>query len=171
MSDFSPLTFSIRKKEWDMSPQFHDFLNFMDLIERDSKGVYINIDRRRADKIKDVYLWGLLNSNQTHEGALKKINDFKRTKGANQTGERLVKMILDHIAFDLRFQKQLENLSKVESPKKQTEESSFDKPEKSDVGESKPISDEGDSVDRLQFKNTEKIKQGSKVEVKSVPIE
>jgi len=169
MSDLKPLTFSIGKGSWTLSPKFHEFADFLGLIERDAKGVVWKVDERTKERLGQIYLWGVFKAKTTDIDKVKEqVYELQRKVGNNWTEKTLVDRLWDQTMFDSSFQKNLDGLLKYDKKKKEEKETKVDRPKKAkpaqgkELGKVEPIKKEPE--------RELKIKESPGGELKSEPI-
>jgi hypothetical protein len=175
MTDFKPGTFSIGRGDWRLDPKFHDFCDFLGLLERDSKGINWKANSRLQDKLKHIYYWGAWKSKSSDHSKIKEaIYDLKRSIGTTFIGNSLVEELWQKTSFDSGFRAALESFVDFQEFSKdlKAEDKTFEKDTKADKKEpakSKPIKE---VKPELKEKTEDiKIEERPRGELKQEPID
>lgn len=163
MSDFTPGSFSVEDNMSFGNPKFHDFLDFLGLVERDSKGTVWKVNDRNQKKLERLYTWAAYKAKTTdHDEIKNKLYDLKKSIGINWQGELLVDRLWEHTMFDKQFSRKLEQfVSHQEPPTPTVEDKVVTK--KTAPAEGKPIKEVDYKPESYQ--NSMKIR-----EVKTPPL-
>ena len=108
--------------EWPYSPLFQDFANFLGLSAiKDGKGVWWGHDQKVKDRIKEIYQWGVVQSESKDMDKVKiKVYELIRSIGTNWTGQTLVEKLWQHLQFDSSYKARIDMLSaQIEEDKKE----------------------------------------------------
>ena len=158
--------------EWPFSPAFQDFADFLGLSsDRDAKGINWRYDKKTADKIQKVYIWGMVKAKTNdHEKIKEMVYNLQRKVGVNWEGKTLIDRLWQHTMFDTQFKKEVEKLyQQIESKEEKKEEPiKVERPEKGILAEAKPLK----KIEKIEraMRNEIEIKQTPTKEFKSVPI-
>ena len=158
--------------EWPFSPAFQDFADFLGLSpDRDAKGINWRYDKKTADKIQKVYIWGMVKAKTNdHEKIKEMVYNLQRKVGINWEGKTLIDRLWQHTMFDTQFKKEVEKLyQQIESKEEKKEEPiKVERPEKGILAEAKPLK----KIEKIEraMRNEIEIKQTPTKEFKSVPI-
>lgn len=99
-------------KEWPYNPNFQDFATFLGLpAERDFKGTRWNYDKKTAERIEEIYKWGIVKiGGFDHEKIKKVVYQLQRNVGVNWLGKSLVDRLWQYIQFDSGYNGRLKEL-------------------------------------------------------------
>ena len=152
--------------EWPFSPAFQNFADFLGLSsDRDAKGINWRYDKKTADKIQKIYIWGMVKAKTNdYEKIKEEIYNLQRKIGVNWEGKTLVERLWQHTMFDANFNRQLRSLerkaqeekeNKVEKPRKVSRPTKSIPASSKTIAKAKPIND---SVEELPDYSGAKIR-------------
>lgn len=95
----------IDTESWPYNPKFQDFCTFLGFgAESDKKGVKWGHDKKTAEKIEEIYLWGrIMAGSADHEAIKETVYGLRQRLGQNWIGETLVDGLWQHIKFDVAY--------------------------------------------------------------------
>lgn len=158
MSDFAPGGFNVEDNMSFGNPKFHDFLDFLGLVERDSKGTVWKVNDRNQKKLERLYTWAAYKAKSSdHDAVKQKLYELKKNIGVNWQGEALVDKLWEHTMFDRNFNRKLEQFVTHQETPKEVKKEPKTVIEKTKPAEGKPVR-EIDYKPEV-FKNTMPVKE------------
>ena len=160
--------------KWPFSPAFQDFADFLGLSpDKDSRGINWRYDKKTADKMQKIYVWGMIKAKTNdHEKIKEIVYNLQRKIGTNWEGKTLIDRLWQHTMFDAQFKKEVEKLyEQIETKEEEKKEEPIkvERPEKGIPAKVKPLK-KIEKVERA-MRNEMEIKQSPVKESKPIPIE
>lgn len=107
------------KDEWPYSPTFQKFATFLGLTAtKDAKGVNWRYDRKTADKIEEIFVWGKKKSKSDDPiDVMLMVKKLKGELGVTFEGKKLVDHLWGFVRLDTKTIEATEEMKRIEKEK------------------------------------------------------
>lgn len=146
----------VENDQWPYNPNFQDFVAFLGLpAEKDSKGTRWNYDQKTAQRIEELYKWGIVKVKSfDHEKVKEVIYNLQKKIGTNWIGKSLVDKLWQYIQFDSNYsQKIVEMLNRKKA--EQIKDQDYIDLEQVDKRLKKPEKEQPSEISKIKMRKTE----------------